>query len=136
MSHLAFNETFMGAGEPLKGSQYVGFGAGNRVPETSRNGRNRPKVKKVTDESRKGLSGKPVESSRTGLARSSVAVVRLTPKTYEVRVKGSRKLVGLVNKYSVSDGKAVRYSFCSTSGEAVKDFTSQKAAVEAMLKVS
>jgi len=121
MSHLAFDETFMSAGEPLKGSQFVGFGAGNRVPETSRNGRNRPKVKKST---------KPVS---LGLSRASVAVVRLTPKTYEVRVKGSRKLVGLVNKYSVSDGKVVRYSFCSTSGEAVKDFDTQKAAVEAML---
>jgi len=124
MSHLAFDETFMSAGEPLKGSRFVGFGAGNRAPETSRNGRNRPKARKLAEASPKGLS------------RASVAVVRLTPKTYEVRVKGSRKLVGLVNKYTVSDGKAVRYSFCSTSGEAVKDFTTQKAAVDAMLEKS
>lgn len=110
MSHIAFDESFMS-----------GFGAGNRTPDTSRVERKRPKVAKMTGVAIKGLS------------RASVSVVRLTPKTYEVRVKGNRKLVGLVNKYSVSDGKSFRYSFAATNGEHAKDFSSQKDAVAAML---
>lgn len=109
----------MGAGNPLKGSRIPGFGAGNRTPETSRVHKSRAK------------GTKPVKAVRKGLARSAVAVVRIDPRTYEVRVKGTRALVGMVRMVQGAGGKA--YSYQIPGDKAHKGFASQRAAVERML---
>lgn len=116
---IEFNEAFMGAGNPLKGSRIPGFGAGNRTPETSRVHKRRAK------------STVPVKAVRKGLARSAVAVIRLDPRTYEVRVKGTRTLVGMIRMVQGAGGKA--YSYQIPGDKAHKGFASQNAAVERML---
>ncbi len=120
MKNIEFNDAFMGAGEPLKGSRFPGFGAGNRTPSTGRVERRRAKAK---------LPLKPVPK---GLARAAVAVVRLTPRKFEVRVKGTRELVGLITKVQGAGGIAYAYQLMS-EGKVHKGFASQKAAVERML---
>lgn len=121
MKNIEFNDAFMGAGEPLKGSVFPGFGAGNRNAGTSRVERRRPKQKRVT---------KPVPK---GLSRSAVVVVRLTPREYEVRVKGTRELVGVIKKIMGPGGSG--YSFQRKNDvKAHKGFASQKAAVARMLE--
>jgi len=110
----------MGAGEPLKGSRIPGFGAGNRTPQTSR------------VHVSKAKSHTPVKAVKKGLARSAVAVIRLSPREYEVRVKGSRVLVGMVRKVQGAGGTA--YSYQIPGDKAHKGFASQKAAVERMLE--
>lgn len=121
MKNIEFNDSFMGAGEPLKGSVFPGFGAGNRNAGTSRVERRRPKQKRVT---------KPVPK---GLSRSAVVVVRLTPKEYEVRVKGTRELVGVVRRVMGPGGQGYSYQKKSDV-KAHKGFASQKAAVARMLE--
>lgn len=108
----------MGSGDPLKGSAIPGFGAGNRIPETSR---------VHTRRARGGRS-----EVRKGLARSAVAVIRLDPRTYEVRVKGSRALVGMIRKVKGAGG--VAYSYQIPGDKAHAGFGSQSAAVARMLE--
>jgi CYTH domain-containing protein len=117
---IEFNEAFMGAGNPLKGSRIPGFGAGNRTPQTSRVHRSKAK------------GTVPVKAVRKGLARSAVAVIRIDPRTYEVRVKGTRALVGMVRKIQGAGGKA--YSYQIPGDKAHKGFASQNAAVARMLE--
>lgn len=110
----------MGAGEPLKASEYPGFGAGNRTPETSRVHRHRAN------------SPRNIKAVTKGLARSAVAVLRIDPRKYEVRVKGTRELVGVVKRVQGAGGKGYSYQLASEA-KAHKGFGSQKAAVERML---
>lgn len=119
--NVTFNEAWMGAGEPLKGSLVPGFGAGNRTPETSRVHKHR------------ALSPRPLKAVRKGLARSAVAVVRIDPRKFEVRVKGTRELIGVVKKVQGAGGKGYSYQL-RNEPKAHKGFGSQKAAVERMLE--
>ena len=121
MKSVEFNEAFMGAGEPLKGSRIPGFGAGNRTPETSRVHKNRAR------------SSRAIKDVRKGLARAAVVVVRIDARKFEVRVKGTRELVGIVRAVQGSKGKA--YSYQSMRDvKPHKGFATQKAAVARMLE--
>lgn len=120
MKNIEFNEAFMGAGEPLRGSRIPGFGASNRTPETSR-----VHVKRAS-------SHRPSKAAPKGLARSAVAVVRLDARKYEVRVKGTRELVGIIRKIKGPAGGGYSYQL-KHEGVAHKGFPSQKAAVARML---
>lgn len=115
----AFDETWMSAGDPLVVSDVPGFGSGNRTPETSR----------VHKRRAKGVREGQV---RKGLARSAVAVVRKTPRTFEVRVKGSRVFLGEVRKVVDPKGRKA-YVSVMPGREPMLGFTSQGSAVEAML---
>lgn len=119
---IAFDEAYMGSGDPLKGSRIPGFGARNRTPETSRVHKRRAK------------STKPAKPVTKGLARSAVAVIRIDPRTYHVVVKGSRQLVGIVRTVNGAGGKA--YSYQIPGAKAHKGFASQNAAVARMLEKS
>jgi hypothetical protein len=72
-----------------------------------------------------------LRSVRKGLSRGAVAVVRIDPRNFEVRVKGSVQIVGWIRKVS---GKGNGYSY-RILGETKSHcgFPSQKAAVERML---
>jgi len=131
---IEFNEAFMGAGDPLKGSRIPGFGAGNRVPETSRVHKNRAKGAVVHTQKCQQSGRKACEcrAGRKGLSRSAVVVVRLDPRTYEVRVKGTRALVGMIRAVKGAGGKA--YSYQIPGDKAHKGFGSQRAAVLRMLE--
>ena len=121
---IAFDETFMGAGDPLVTTRIPGFGSANRTAQTSRVHVSRAKSVKT---------GKPVTK---GLARSAVAVVRLDPRKFEVRVKGSRALLGFVTKVKGAGGKAYAYQ-CLLPGvdaKVHKGFATQKEAVARMLE--
>lgn len=122
MKSIEFNEAFMGAGEPLKGSEFPGFGHGNRTPETSR-------VHK-----RAARSQRPVKPVQKGLARSAVSVVKADRlgRKFEVRVKGTRELVGIVESVLSGKGKVYAYRLKNDMKQH-KGFASQKAAVERML---
>jgi hypothetical protein len=61
-----------------------------------------------------------------------VVVVRLDPRTYEVRVKGTRALVGMIRAVKGAGGKA--YSYQIPGDKAHKGFASQRAAVARMLE--
>lgn len=122
MKKLEFNEAFMGAGEPLKGSSFPGFGMGNRVPSTSRVEKRRVKAKA------------PVKPVTKGLARAAVVVVRQSPREFAVLVKGTRELVGFVRQVNGAGGKA--YGYQVPGEKAHNGFPSQKAAVARMLEKS
>jgi hypothetical protein len=73
-----------------------------------------------------------VKPVRKGLARAAVVVVRIDPRKFEVRVKGTRELVGIVKR--VNSGKGYAYAYqLMTEVKQHKGFGSQKAAVERML---
>jgi hypothetical protein len=120
---IAFDEKFMGAGDPMVTTRIPGFGAANRTPQTSRVHKSRAKGVK---------QGKPVVK---GLARSTVAVVRLNPRKFEVRVKGSRALLGFVTKVQGAGGVAYAYQcLVGDNAKVHKGFASQKEAVARMLE--
>lgn len=133
---IEFNEAFMGAGNPLQGSRIPGFGAGNRTPETSRVHKSRAKgavvhTVKCTNSGRKACE---CRAGRKGLARSAVVVIRLSPREYEVRVKGTRALVGMIRKVKGAGGVAYSYTLNQKEAKAHKGFASQSAAVARMLE--
>lgn len=121
---IAFDETFMSAGDPMVTTRIPGFGSGNRTPQTSRVHVSRAKGVKT---------GKPVTK---GLARSAVAVVRVNPRKFEIRVKGSRALLGFVTKVKGAGGKAYAYQCLlpNTDAKVHKGFATQKEAVARMLE--
>lgn len=119
MSHIAFDESYMGAGNPLKGSAIPGFGAGNRTASTSRVGR------------RRARATAPVKPVKKGLARSCVSVKFIGNRTFEVRVKGSLNILGYVRMSQGAKGKA--YSYMIIGEKAHNGFASQRAAVDRML---
>lgn len=118
---IEFKAEFMGAGEPLKRSSIPGFGSANRTPETSRKHVSRAK------------GARPVEASPKGLNRACVVVERVDPRTWNIRVKGTRALLGTVRSVKGKGGKV--YSF-KRLGEvrAHVGFSSQKAALARMLE--
>lgn len=134
MKNIEFNEAFMGAGEPLKGSRFPGFGAENRVASTSRVHKSRAKGKVVHTAKCLESRPKPCEcrAGRKGLSRSAVVVTRVDPRKYEVRVKGTRALIGIVRRVNSGKGYAYAYQLMSEVKQH-KGFGSQKAAVERML---
>lgn len=121
MSHIAFDEAYMGAGEPLKGSLIPGFGAGNRTPQTSR-------VHKKSAKS--AVPAKPVKK---GMARSCVSVKSIGDRTFEVRVKGSLHILGFIRMSQGAKGKAYSYKIIGEE-KSHNGFPSQKAAVDRMLE--
>jgi len=124
LKNVEFNEAFMGAGDPLVTTRIPGFGAANRTAQTSRVHKSRAKGVK---------QAKPVTK---GLARSAVAVVRLNPRKFEIRVKGSRALLGFVTQVQGAGGKAYAYQ-CLLPGvdaKVHKGFATQKEAVARMLE--
>lgn len=121
MTHIAFDEAYMGAGEPLKGSLIPGFGAGNRTPQTSR-------VHKKA--ARSAVPAKPVTK---GMARSCVSVKSIGDRTFEVRVKGTLHILGHIRMSQGAKGKAYSYKIIGEA-KAHNGFSSQKAAVTRMLE--
>lgn len=120
MKNIEFNDAFMGAGEPLKGSLIPGFGVGNRTPSTPRVERNRAKAKA------------PLKPVKKGLARSVVSVKSIGTRKFEVRVKGTLSILGYIRSSQGAKGKA--YSYQIIGGAAHNGFASQKAAVARMLE--
>ena len=121
MSHIAFDEAYMGAGNPLKGTLIPGFGAGNRTPETSR-------VHK-----RAAKSARPVKPVIKGLARSCVSVKSTGNRMFEVRVKGTLHILGHIRMSQGTKGKAYSYKLIGED-RSHNGFSSQKAAVARMLE--
>jgi hypothetical protein len=121
LKKIEFNEAFMGAGEPLKGSRIPGFGAGNRTPQTSRVHRSR------------AMGKVPAKSVRKGLARSCVSVRWLNDRMAEVRVKGTLHILGHIRVSKGASGKAYSYKLVSEQ-RSHNGFASQKAAVDRMLE--
>lgn len=120
---IRFDETYMSAGDPLKGSRYPGFGASNRTPGFR--GVERTPAKAVV----------PVRKSRKGLARSCVAVVRKDNRTQEVYVKGSGVLLGTIRRSG--DGKSKTYLFKRVGDERVSaHYPSVRIALDKMLEMS
>lgn len=111
----------MGAGDPLVTSRIVGFGSGNRTPQSSRVGRKAAKSAKVTTEVRKGLS------------RACVSVKSVGDRTFEVRVKGTLHILGYIRMANGSKGKAYSYKLIGEK-RAHSGFASQRAAVTRMLE--
>lgn len=121
MTHIAFDEAYMGSGDPLKGSLIPGFGAGNRTPQTSR----------VHKKSAKGaVPSKPVTK---GMARSCVSVKSIGDRTFEVRVKGTLHILGHIRMSQGKQGKAYSYKIIG-EGKSHNGFSSQAAAVKRMLE--
>lgn len=111
----------MGAGDPLVTSDTVGFGAGNRTPETSRVGRKAARSPKVTTETRKGLS------------RACVSVKSIGDRTFEVRVKGTLHILGYIRMANGNKGRVYSYKLISER-RAHAGFPTQKAAITRMLE--
>lgn len=120
MTHIAYNDAYMGHGDPLKGSVVPGFGAGNRTASTSRVERKRSKAKA------------PVKPVKKGLARSCVSVKYIGNRTFEVRVKGTLHILGHIRSSQGAKGKA--YSYRIIGEQSHNGFASQKAAVDRMLE--
>jgi hypothetical protein len=120
LKSIAFDEAFMGAGDPLVVSKIPGFGAGNRTAGTSRVGRKAAK------------SPRPAKATRKGLSRAAVSVKAIDSRTWEVRVKGSLSILGYIR---VASGGGKVYSY-KVVGEqrSHNGFTSQRAAVARMLE--
>lgn len=119
---IRFDETYMSAGDPLKGSTFPGFGAVNRTPAFR--GVERTPVKAY----------EPLRPVRKGLARSCVLVARKDERLYEVFVKGSGALLGTVKRVGV--GKSRSYTFKAVGGQCKTGFTSQAGAVKGLLTAS
>ena len=118
---ISFDETYMSAGDPLKRSQYPGFGAVNRVPGWK--GEERSRVK----------AHEPTKKVKKGLARSCVSVVRKDARTFEVYVKGSGAFLGTVRSCAGRKGKTYSYKLL-TEERSYAGFPSQSKAIDRMLE--
>ena len=118
---IEFKAEFMSAGEPLVPSLIPGFGASNRTPETARKHANRAK------------GARPAEASPKGLSRACVVVERTSPRTWNVRVKGTRALLGTIRSAKGSKGSS--YTFKRLGEQrSHAGFPTQKAAVQRLLE--
>lgn len=118
---IEYNDAFMGDGKELRSSGIIGFGASNRTPETSR----------VHKKSAK--SARPAKPVTKGLARATVVLEPSSSRSWNVRVKGTRALVGTVRRAQGAGGKSYSYKLLgevrSHSG-----FATRKEAVERLLE--
>lgn len=118
---IEFNAEFMGAGEPLVRSTIPGFGAANRTPETRRKHAVRAK----------GV--RPAESGPKGLARSCVVAERVDATHWNIRVKGTRALLGTIQSFPGKKGRTYRCKpLRAQQGRA--GFPSQRAAMAWLLE--
>jgi hypothetical protein len=119
-SHASFDETWMGAGDPLVTSSVEGFGSGNRVPGSSRVSRTAAKAAKRTGVASKGLS------------RSCVSV-KWEGRVATVRLKGSLVVLGTLRTARGKGGNTFSYKL-PTESRSHSGFPKAEHAIKRMLE--